>query len=148
MPGTSFEWQLGHRPPHNGRITTFRGPAPASSRNFAVPKPRELFPEHRGGTIRGDTQTHRLGFESHQAANQQPQAVLPSQNAPMTRSMPSVVPPTAPALSFTPASPDNQEQPLSEREMQEKKKKFITQRDSGWYPSLNKRKDSFNDPGK
>ncbi|KAI6877902.1 hypothetical protein KC360_g8768 [Hortaea werneckii] len=148
MPGTSFEWQLGHRPPHNGCITTFRGPAPASSRNFAVPKPRELFPEHRGGTIRGDTQTHRLGFESHQAANQQPQAVLPSQNAPMTRSMPSVVPPTAPALSFTPASPDNQEQPLSEREMQEKKKKFITQRDSGWYPSLNKRKDSFNDPGK
>lgn len=35
-----------------------------------------------------------------------------------------------------------------ERKMQEKKKKFITQRDSGWYPSLSKRKDSFNDPGK
>lgn len=47
-----------------------------------------------------------------------------------------------------PASPDKQEQPLMERKMQEKKKKFITQRDSGWYPSLSKRKDSFNDPGK
>ncbi|KAI7084517.1 carboxypeptidase S [Hortaea werneckii] len=146
MPGASFEWQSGHRPPHNGRITTFRGPAPASPRKFAVPKPRELFPEHRGGTIPGDTQTHRLGFESHQAANQQPRAVLPSHGAPMNRSMPSVVPPTAPALSPTPAFPYNQEQPLSEREMQEKKKKFITQRNSGWYPSLNKRKDSFNDP--
>ncbi|KAI7499124.1 carboxypeptidase S [Hortaea werneckii] len=145
MPGASFEWQLGHRPPHSGRITTFRGPAPASPRNFAVPKPRELFPEHRGGTIRGDTQPHRLGFESHQAANQQPRAVLLSHGAPMNRFMPSVVPPTAPALSPTPAFPYNQEQPLSEREMQEKKKKFITQRNSGWYPSLNKRKDSFNE---
>lgn len=32
--------------------------------------------------------------------------------------------------------------------MDEKKKKFLTQRSSGWYPSLNKRKDSVNDPGK
>ncbi|KAI7360286.1 hypothetical protein KC320_g231 [Hortaea werneckii] len=71
-------------------------------------------------------------------------AVLPSRSAPMTRFMPSVAPPTAPAPDPTRAPPTK---PLFERKMDEKKKKFLTQRSSGWYPSLNKRKDSVNDPG-
>ncbi|KAI7124544.1 hypothetical protein KC343_g9561, partial [Hortaea werneckii] len=147
MPGAAFEWQLGQHPLHSGRVTTFRAPPPARLPETAVPKPRELFPGHRAGTILGDTQTHRLGHGSHQAANPRTGAVLPSHSASMTRSVPSVVPPTAPAPDPTSACPNKQE-PLMERKMQEKKKEFLTQRNNGWYPSLNKRKDSVNDPGK
>ncbi|KAI7331829.1 hypothetical protein KC315_g4940 [Hortaea werneckii] len=131
----------------SGRNTIYGTAAPAGRRESAAPKSRELFPGPRGGTILSSMQTHRLGSESHQAANQQTGAILPSQSASMTRSMRSVVQHAAPAPDPMPASPDKQEQPLMERKMQEKKKKFITQRDSGWYPLLSKRKDSFNDPG-
>ncbi|KAI7165248.1 hypothetical protein KC349_g273 [Hortaea werneckii] len=130
----------------SSRDTIYGTAAPASRRKIAGPKSRELFPGPRRGTILGGMRTHRLGSESHQAAKQKTGAILPSQSASMTRSMPSVAQHAAPAPDPMPASPDKQEQPLMERKMQEKKKKFITQRDSGWYPSLSKRKDSFNDP--
>ncbi|KAI7560557.1 hypothetical protein KC343_g9497 [Hortaea werneckii] len=143
LPGASIELQLGDDLLHSGRMTTFRAPAPARLPEVAVPKQRELFPGHRAGTILGETQAHRL--DSHHAANRQTRAVLPSRSAPMTRFMPSVAPPTAPAPDPTRAPPTK---PLFERKMDEKKKKFLTQRSSGWYPSLNKRKDSVNDPGK
>ncbi|KAI7170698.1 hypothetical protein KC324_g11099 [Hortaea werneckii] len=147
QPGKPFPLHQNQLSSGSSRDTIYGTAAPASRRKFAGPKSRELFPGPRGGTILGGMQTHRLGSESHQAANQQTGAILPSQSASMTRSMRSVVQHAAPASDPTPASPGKQEQPLMERRMQEKKKKFITQRDSGWYPSLSKRKDSFNDPG-
>lgn len=148
LPGMASSFHQDQRSSGSGRVTIYGTAAPASRREFAVPKSRELFPGPRGGTILGGMQTRRLGSESHQAANQQTGAILASQSASMTRSMQSVAQHAAPAPDPMPASPDKQEQPLMERKMQEKKKKFITQRDSGWYPSLSKRKDSFNDPGK
>ncbi|KAI6827678.1 hypothetical protein KC340_g10704 [Hortaea werneckii] len=148
LPGKPFPLRQDQLFSGSGRNIIYGTAAPAAGRReSAAPKSRELFPGPRGGTILSSMQTHRLGSESHQAANQQTGAILPSQSASMTRSMRSVVQHAAPAPDPMPASPDKLEQPLMERKMQEKKKKFITQRDSGWYPSLSKRKDSFNDPG-
>lgn len=122
MPGAAFEWQLGHHPLHSGRVTTFRAPPPARLPETVVPKPRELFPGHHAGTILGDAQTHRLGHESHQAANPRTRAVLPSHSAPVTRFMPSVAPPKAPAPDPTRAPPTKSQ---FERKMDEKKKEEI-----------------------